>query len=184
MAYLNKEEIMRKILLLMLILIFISTNVFADFSFIDNDDGTVTDKRTGLLWLKNTNCTDTVAGIDKSSGSLNWHNAETWSSGLADGACGLTDGSEAGQWRQPTKDELQGIGTDPPTTYYAQYPSNWAEPGTPFVPAGISAISIYWSSTTYANFTSYAWFVSIRSGRVGYVDKTTYYKVWPVRGGN
>ena len=184
MTYLNKEEIMKKILLLMLILIFISTKVFADFSFIDNNDGTVTDKRTGLLWLKNANCTDTVAGIDKSSGSLNWHNAETWSSGLADGACGLTDGSEAGQWRQPTKDELQGIGTDPPTTYYAQYPSNWAEPGTPFVPAEISAISIYWSSTTYANFTSYAWFVSIRSGRVGYVDKTTYYNVWPVRGGN
>jgi hypothetical protein len=183
MTYLNKEEIMKKTLL-MLILIFISTNVFADFSFIDNGDGTVTDERTGLLWLKNADCTDTVAGIDKSFGNLNWHNAETWSSGLADGACGLIDGSEAGQWRQPTKDELQGIGTDPPTRYYTQHPSNWAKLWTPFVPAEISAI--YWSSTTYANVTSYsyAWFVSIRSGRVGYADKTTYYNVWPVRGGN
>ena len=71
--------------------------------FVDNGDGTVTDELTNLVWLKDADCiggswsytTDLVAGL---------HSSAPYN-------CGLSDGSEAGDWRLPTKDELQGIGT-------------------------------------------------------------------------
>ena len=46
--------------------------------FIDNRDGTVSDELTGLIWLKDANCTDTVGGITRESGLLNWPSALTW----------------------------------------------------------------------------------------------------------
>lgn len=67
----------------------------------------MTDTGTGLVWLKNANCTDTVGGVAKPDGYLNWNDAATWSNGLSSGACGLSDGSHAGDWRVPTIDELK-----------------------------------------------------------------------------
>ena len=75
--------------------------------FKDNGDGTVTDTRTGLIWLKNANLCDIKP----------WDDAVAYCSSLASGQAGLTDGSKAGQWRLPSIQELEGIGTDPPTTY-------------------------------------------------------------------
>ena len=40
---------------------------------------------------------------------MNWTDATKWSSGLASGACGLSDGSQAGDWRVPTIDELKSL---------------------------------------------------------------------------
>ncbi len=37
---------------------------------------------------------------------MNWGSAYSAAAGLQSGACGLTDGSKAGQWRLPTADEL------------------------------------------------------------------------------
>ena len=67
---------------------------------IDNGNGTVTDNLTGLIWLKNANCTNTVGGVAKANGYLSWANALTWSNNLANGNCGLSDGSSAAgnQW--------------------------------------------------------------------------------------
>src|SRR5512139_3706494 len=47
--------------------------------FTDNKDGTVSDNLTGLIWLKDANCTDTAGGIERGSGLLNWPSALTWS---------------------------------------------------------------------------------------------------------
>jgi hypothetical protein len=103
--------------------------------FLDNNDGTVTDCRTGFLWLKDASCSE----------ELTWHGAQAWTAGLSDGSCGLNDSSAAGDWRQPTAGELQQIGTDPPTTWdaplYEPYPPPypppseviWTKPGVPFV---------------------------------------------------
>jgi hypothetical protein len=77
--------------------------------FSDNSNGTVTDNLTGLIWLKNANCTDTVGSITKASGYLAWANALTWSNNLASGKCGLSDGSVAGQWRLPDRKELLSL---------------------------------------------------------------------------
>jgi hypothetical protein len=59
--------------------------------FRDNEDGTVTDNLTGLIWLKNANC----------FGSRTWNEAITDCNVLANGQCGLTDGSGGGDWRLP-----------------------------------------------------------------------------------
>ena len=75
--------------------------------FKDNGNGTVTDTRTGLVWLKN----------DRNiAGWMLWADAVTYCSSLKSGDAGLTDGSVAGQWRLPSAQELEGIGTDPPIT--------------------------------------------------------------------
>lgn len=141
-----------------------------DPRFNDNSDGTVTDNLTGLVWLKNANCTDTIASIAKTNGHLTWSNAMTWSNNLASGACGLTDGSTAGQWRLPNRKELQSL-VDRSRSYPA-LPS-----GHPF-----SAFQDFcWSSSTRANTS---WFVNMSSGWVEGSDKDNgNYCVWPVRAG-
>ena len=141
--------------------------------FTDNSNGTVTDNFTGLIWLKNANCTDTVGGVISSHGSLNWANALTWSNALASGACGLTDASTAGQWRLPNRKELKSLLDR--SQYNPSLPS-----GHPFT--GVQS-KYYWSSSTYAGDSTYAWNVSMGGGGVNYLIKTYNGYVWPVRAG-
>lgn len=67
--------------------------------FTDNNNGTITDNLTGLIWLKDANC----------FGNQVWSNALSLARGLATGTCGLTDGSNLGQWRLPSIIELESI---------------------------------------------------------------------------
>ena len=142
--------------------------------FTDNADGTITDGRTGLVWLKNADCYS----------YQNWDNAMSATDKLNSGECGLSDGSVEGDWRLPTKDELQGIGTDPPTTWYDGWPSvTWEKPSTPF--DNIKSSDYYWSCTTLAaENTSYAWRVHMGYSGVYDGSKTTDAYVWPVRSDN
>lgn len=64
----------------------------------DLGDGTVLDCNTGLIWLKDASCDALGPNGD---GSGNWDEAEAAAAALASGTCGLTDGSQAGDWRQP-----------------------------------------------------------------------------------
>lgn len=138
--------------------------------FLDNRNGTVTDCRTDLIWLKNANC----------FGKLFWDTAMASSAELNDGECGLTDESMEGDWRLPTKGELQGIGTDPPATWYDGRPSqDWTIPSTPFVDV---QSGYYRSSTEYD--TNRAWLVSFLNGYTYYVTKDYNYNVWPVHDSN
>ena len=57
--------------------------------YIDCGNGTVTDTVGGLIWLADANC----------FGSQNWANANTLAVALANGQCGLSDGSAAGGCR-------------------------------------------------------------------------------------
>jgi hypothetical protein len=68
---------------------------------------TVTACRTDLIWLKDANC----------FGEQLWSTAISLANELNDGECGLSDGSVEGDWRLPTKEDLQGLGTDPPVTF-------------------------------------------------------------------
>jgi len=140
--------------------------------FTDNNNGTATDKRTGLVWLKNANPCDTKS----------WAAAGIYCSNLASGQAGLTDGSVAGQWRLPAKEELEGIGTDPPMAWESDYPSvNWTKPGEPFL--NVKSDN-YWSCTSYTLDPSEAWYVIMYSGGVYCTSKSQPRYVWPVRGGN
>ena len=132
--------------------------------FTDNGNGTVTDNLTGLIWLKNANC----------NGRKMWADALTHCNRLADGQCGLTDGSQAGDWRLPDIKEL--VGLIDLTNYGFALPS-----GHPF--SGLH-FRYYWSNNTCAVFSNYAWFVSLYSGNVNYAIKYEYLHVLPVRTDN
>ena len=130
--------------------------------FTDNGNGTVTDNLTGLIWMKN----------------ANYFIARTWTqalsdcNGLASGSAGLTDGSQAGDWRLPNLKELLSL-----IDYGRSFPALPA--GHPFSwdPAP------YWSSTTSATSTTSAWTVAFAVGNVGSGTKSGNCWVWPVRGG-
>jgi hypothetical protein len=145
-------------------------------------DGTVTDNKTGLIWLANANCLETVGGIAKAAGTLTWPNALTWSNNLSTGKCGLTDSSAVGAWRLPNKEELASLVN---AQYYNPSLSNTAgtaiwTAGNPF--SGVQS-SYYWSSTTYVYSPAFAWGVLFDFGGVGYAGKAYGYYVWPVRSG-
>ena len=140
--------------------------------FTDNGDGTVTDNLTGLIWLKNASC----------FGLRPWAQALSDCNALADGSCGLTDGSVAGDWRLSNIKELQSL------IHYGVYNSalpdtagtgKWTE-GDPF--SGVQS-NYYWSATTSALYTGNAWYVYLHNGGVFNSLKVYSFYVWPVRGG-
>jgi hypothetical protein len=137
-----------------------NTPAWSGVRFTDNGDGTVTDNLTALIWLKNAHCW----------GDQNWGNALTTSNALADGQCGLTDGSSAGDWRLPNVNELHSL--------IDLTQSNPALPsGHHF--NGVQSGS-YWSSTADAIGAKV---VSLTNGDVSNYDKSNPSYVWPVRGG-
>lgn len=138
--------------------------------FVDNQNGTVTDNLTGLVWLKNAGCfTPTV-----------WANAITDANQLANGACGLSDGSTAGQWRMPNVGELESL-IDVSTSNPA------ITVGNPFVNVSNAT---YWSSTTYyggEEGSPNAWAIRFADGRYindtsSNVKATSNNAVWVVKG--
>jgi hypothetical protein len=132
--------------------------------FTDNGDGTVMDKQTGLVWLKNANC----------FGTRIWSDAITDSNGLNSGECGLTDGTIEGDWRLPNRFELESLldlGNNSPAL----------PTGHPFT--GVQ-FYYYWSSTTHV-YTDHVWLVTIYDGGVNFYIKTSsHFHVWPVRSDN
>jgi hypothetical protein len=131
--------------------------------FLDKGNGTAVDKLTGLIWLKDANC----------FGLQTWHEALDAVNALSDTGtpettddCGLSDGSEAGDWRLPNVKELQSLvhfGFDLPALSNAAGTGQWTE-GDAF--SGVQAAA-YWSSTTLAGFTQAAWVVNLDAGTTG-----------------
>ena len=142
--------------------------------FINNNNGTVTDNLTGLIWLKNAKCTEFVGAIP--GNPIAWENAVTWSNALSSGKCGLSDGSSAGQWRLPNVYELESL-----VDIERVNPALSSE--HPFTGVVISNAGGYWSSSSSSEGKG-GWVVNMGVGSVGFMDKTTYYNLaWPVRGG-
>ncbi len=128
--------------------------------FTDNCDGTVTDTLTNLFWLKNANC----------FGAKNWDTAISWTAEINSGECGLTDGSAAGIWRLPSKEELQDIGTE-----LSCGEDTWT------MPSALLPICSLHLLVGYYIQTDSAWFVTMTTGGTYYSDISTSYYVWPVR---
>lgn len=132
--------------------------------FTDNGDGTVTDNLTGLLWLRSADC----FGPQSFGGALADSNA------LANGQCGLSDASLAGDWRLPHVKELQSL------LDFGRF-----DPSLPLGHPFLGAPSgDYWSSTP-ARFdpVSTAWLVDMDTGETFAFSTLHTSHVWPVRGG-
>jgi hypothetical protein len=137
--------------------------------YTDNQDGTVTDHLTGLLWLKNAGClTPSI-----------FSTALTEVNTLASGTCGLTDGSTAGEWHMPNLNELESV-----VDVSAANPAISA--GSPFTNV---SNAIYWSSTSYfggETGSPDAWAIRMSDGRymndsVTNVKASSINAVWAVR---
>jgi hypothetical protein len=120
---------------------------------IDNGNGTVTDSLTGLVWLKKADCINQA-----------WTGAIAAVNSLADGQCGLADGSTPGSWRMPNRKEMQSL-ADRMQNNMADYFNETFFSGMtgvstqPAIFTNIIGFQYYWTSTTNATDTSEAWTV-------------------------
>jgi len=155
--------------------------------YADLANGTVMDCNTGLIWLKNEKCTQTINGAAPySDGTLMWYDAMRWVAGLKTGLCGLEDDSAAGAWRLPTKTELMAMVAYAKQQGYTD-PTLTNDAGTAKWGTGTSSFTNVqsadtWSSTTTASSLTYAWFIYMQNGNPDHHDKASYKYVWPVRG--
>jgi len=156
----------------------------------DNGNGTVTDCRTGLVWLQNAECINTSNNITPNNqGQLSWSDAMKWVAGLGNGICSLSDGSGAGDWRLPTKTEWMAMIAYAFKTKGYSGPPLTNDAGTDKWGTGTSSFTsvqpFYWTSTTYLGNTvsPSAWFVNMYTVGMAWRDKTAPGYVWPVRGG-
>jgi len=144
--------------------------------FTDRGDGTVRDHLTGLVWLKDANCS-TISPVD-------WPTAVSNANQLAHGSCGLSDGSVAGDWRVPNVRELYSLLNfhfADPVLSNAAGTGRWMEDDA-FVHVG----SEYWSSTADVLILDHVYTVRVIDGRIGPAPRgavVTHAFVWPVRGG-
>lgn len=137
--------------------------------FLDQNDGTVLDTLSGLIWLKNAHC----------FGSSTWDDAQAQITQLGNGFCGLNDGSSAGEWRLPSKSELQFLGTNPPAVWGMGSPplgSLWIMPGEPF--SDVQA-NIYWTGDMDTELI--VWTVDLQAGSTNGYSKTGTMNAWPVK---
>jgi hypothetical protein len=138
--------------------------------FTDNQDGTITDTLSGLIWLKDAGCL----------GSPLWSDGLTAVNQLESGACGLTDASSAGEWRMPNLAELESL-----IDVSASFPA--LPVNHPFL--NVSG-GVYWSSTSYyggVGGSTKAWIIRFSDGRYmndsgSNVKATSMNVIWAVTG--
>jgi uncharacterized protein DUF1566 len=141
--------------------------------FIDNNNGTITDNLTGLVWLKYAHCS--FFGADWAS-SFNLLSELNSSGSMGGQNCGdmSNSGNWQTDWRFPNLRELQSL------VDYEQF--------APALPAGHPFLffqnSCYWSSTTNAANPDAAWCVDFSTGTVSNPTKDQTYFILPVRGGH
>ena len=128
--------------------------------FLDNGNGTITDNLTGLMWTKN---------ADLAGGTKTWQGALDYVKSMNSGA-GLGGYHD---WRLSNRKELFSLIDH----------SKW----DPALPASHPFQNVqydsYWSSTTHAYNTDYAWVVGMWYGGVKFSSKSNSTSVWPVRSG-
>lgn len=113
---------------------------FPDPRYIDNDDGTILDRLTGFLWLKD---------WDILPGGSSWNGALGDVAALEDIGTSLSDGSENGDWRLPNIREYMSITNFGYADLYM-----WLDPnGFQNIPISPN-LTVFWSSTHRGNIAT------------------------------
>lgn len=150
--------------------------------FIVHDDGTVTDTRLGLIWMRcSVGQTWTGSGCAGQARQLNWDQAMKVPAGFS--FAGRSD------WRLPTQPELysithcstgrrsepnpEGLGGGCVGDYQRPTILESVFPDTP--------AASFWTSTPHARFAFSAWGVSFHTGHTGTGGRTDYVHVRLVR---
>lgn len=123
--------------------------------FIDNADGTVTDRKTNLMWIK------TGKPI---LGAITWKEADTFCEALT--FAGYSD------WRLPANEEWAGI-----------IDTRYENPALPVFNLFSNVVTYldYWSKTDHPIGPGYAWAVNLYYGKHTFLGKKNRAFVWPVR---
>jgi hypothetical protein len=161
--------------------------------FTDNSDGTVRDNLTGLIWLKNANCS---GGFPKADGKMARASALGFVKALNLNQlltnCGdvSNNGSTQNDWRLPNRFELESL-LDLSQGEFANPVDIPALPvGHPF--SNVEVDDYYWSSSfsSYFKGLGVGWAVSFSGGDVASrswalhtPEIPSHSYVWPVRGG-
>lgn len=146
--------------------------------YVDCGNGTVTDTETRLIWLKDANCA--IFGLKS------WAETVSALADLANGQCGLTDGSSPGDWHLPFQPEWKKSvakakekGCAMTTLTNGTGNRCYGDGPSPFINV---QNGFYWTAAVYPNAPGTAWALG--------TTNTTHYNyrsqayVWPVRGNN
>jgi len=167
--------------------------------FVDNGDGTVSDRETGLMWEKK----DDSRRIHDKDNGYTWCGASCGETNEMDGTIltvfldTLNDFAHGGascfagycDWRVPNRKELTSIldlEVFSPAVDPIFHQSATCEGCTDVTLASCSCIAgpaVYWSSTSYALNPSEAWSVGFVGGFVFNYSKSSDLRVRAVRGG-
>ena len=175
-------------------------------TYVDCGNGTVTDNRTKLIWLKDAGC----LGSPETPRTTDWFVAthfaanlsdlddgfcDEWASNSNSCDCDLADNSSPGEWRLPTIDELNFMISDaigdegdpnciptPPTITNDSGGGCWISGPSSFI--NIRQCS-YWSSSLNAGTATGAWRQSLCTPLEVDFDTIFFdgHFAWPVRGG-
>jgi quinol monooxygenase YgiN len=131
--------------------------------FDNQKNGTIRDRLTGLVWLKDADA----------FGFKTWSHALACCNALENGDVGLSDGSKPGDWRLPNIREIESL-------------VDYGRVG-PCLPQGHEQFftrvrpSSYWTSTTVMSGPAQAMFIILGVGPSIFEDKDHQFFVWPVR---
>ncbi len=135
--------------------------------FTDNNDGTMTDNLTGLMWLKDGGCFKngwnyTLSSIADFNSNPGGHNCLAYTRNYSD-------------WRLPNVKELESL-----INYGVADMAGWLN-SEGFMNVQYSS---YWTSTTYQKNAAKAWMLDIRKiNKLSKAKRAAYY-AWLVRGGD
>ena len=145
--------------------------------FVDNGDGTITDRRTGLMWEK----------LARELSVHNVGNDYTWDEATSTKIATLNSDSFAGHndWRLPSADDLVSL-----VDYDTRVPAiEAAFNSSCVIPCTIRTCSCtasdhpYWTSTSYQSDSASAWIIGFSEGFVSTNPKFFSAYVRAVRGG-
>jgi hypothetical protein len=157
--------------------------------FVDNGDGTVSDRTTCLMWEKKTGTAGTYANCPGGASCASEHDVRNlygWTVGSPynpDGAAffaflaklnGPSPFAGYDDWRLPTVTELQSI---------VDLTASGCGSGSPCIDAvfGPTQLGGYWSSSTYYGNSQGAWYVYFFTGAAYFDSKANGYSVRAVR---